>query len=448
MAVTLAQQKTKNLPVTVGRASAQTIGNTSVTPPGSTQVVSQPQGLTMPSPTQPPQVQTQQGANTLPFETRLAQAYQQYNQNAIPIPQIDVTKQAATISDMYAQQAKAISERNAAATQQGIANYQQQLQQQLPQYQQMRNQAEVQTEQGRSRMAEQLAAQGLGASGRAITQNAQLESGRVKGLSDINTQQQQMIDNVDFQINQLKAKGVSETNAQLADLEAKRSQALIDVDNRNNDMLLKIYGLQSEQQRQNLQDKIAQINFDYQANQNAINQAFQNKQFNAQQQQQALDNAYRDKQYAQQKAMDEANLQLAKEKFGFEKQQSAEQLALQRESLARSGSSGGGGGGGSTSGGESVNTNDYVAQLVMNSQTPNNLAQYGSSTAYMEAAKKDAMGSIGAAAYQKALKQAQTYDKNNPPKKVAPPNPPAQPGFIEKATNWVKNKWNTLMSNW
>lgn len=402
-------------------------------------------GITTPVP-QVPSPPPLNNAN-LSFQDRLSQAYAGYNANSGKLPAYDPTKQQDLINNLFLQQQNAITSRNKSTVDQSVNNLEQQKQKLLPQYLQAQEQNEVQSTAGKKALAEQLAAQGLGASGEAVNRNAQLESGRVKGLADLNNQQIQNINDIDNKINQVKESGAADTNYQIAQLDSQKAQALIKLDENNQQWALKIYELQNNQQRQQLQDQISQINFEYQDKQSQINQAFQNKQFDAQQTQIAQDNAFREKQLAQQDALNKAQQELQNQ-----------QLALQKQSLEFSQSQASSGGGGSSSGGSSgssykndngqVTPGEYISKTLVQSEDPSILRKYGSSEEFLRENAGNIINDVGNEQYINALKKAQSLDtirkKNsegttNPFKGFDNPPPKQESNFFSDIWNSISN---------
>lgn len=104
----------------------------------------------------------------------------------------------------------------------------------IPQYASKRNQTDVVSAQNVNRLREMMAAQGIASSGENVTANVGLQSARQGALSNLNLQEQQTNNDFNRQITDIN--DPSQLNAMLAELNAQRSQALMQAGNRADEM--------------------------------------------------------------------------------------------------------------------------------------------------------------------------------------------------------------------
>lgn len=289
-----------------------------------------------------------------PYVNQVQQAIQQAQSNRPVIPTYDPNQDITDINNMYQQQQQAAQARIQGQTQQGVENLQNQMQNTLPQYQTARNQVDVQYNQEARRANEALASQGNARAGKALTTQAILGAGRINQLGALSTQEQQFVNNVNFQINQLKQSGLTEENAQIKELEAQKTGALLQARQNNFDRQLQIFNIAENRSQQDLTNMINGIQFAYGVSKDTANEIFQNNQFNWQKAQTTADQIFRQAQFDWQKAQADIDNKFKERTItdqekqtaldnAFREKQLAEQRASRLASAARSSSGGNGG---------------------------------------------------------------------------------------------------------
>jgi hypothetical protein len=127
-------------------------------------------------------------------------------------------QKAATLAQMKADQQAAVAKLNGQKKDTAVA------------YQGQRNQADVVSAQNVQKLRELMAANGLNASGENVTAQASANSDRQNSINALNLQQQSAVRDINNQINDVN--NPAKQQAALAQIEAQRSQALLD--NQNN----------------------------------------------------------------------------------------------------------------------------------------------------------------------------------------------------------------------
>jgi hypothetical protein len=127
-------------------------------------------------------------------------------------------QKTATLAQMKADQQAAVAKLNGQKKDTVVA------------YQGQRNQADVVSAQNVQKLRELMAANGLNASGENVTAQASANSDRQNSINALNLQQQSAVRNINDQINDVN--NPAKQQAALAQIEAQRSQALLD--NQNN----------------------------------------------------------------------------------------------------------------------------------------------------------------------------------------------------------------------
>jgi hypothetical protein len=127
-------------------------------------------------------------------------------------------QKTATLAQMKADQQAAVAKLNGQKKDTAVA------------YQGQRNQADVVSAQNVQKLRELMAANGLNASGENVTAQASANSDRQNSINALNLQQQSAVRDINNQINDVN--NPAKQQAALAQIEAQRSQALLD--NQNN----------------------------------------------------------------------------------------------------------------------------------------------------------------------------------------------------------------------
>ncbi|RFU70344.1 hypothetical protein D0469_07015 [Peribacillus saganii] len=131
------------------------------------------------------------------------------------------------INSMYDRQREAQLNQLRATRDRAVGEINQQKQQVAPQYQTMRNQSDVVNTQQVQRLRETMAANGLQASGENVTAQTGLANQRQSNLNSLNLQEQQTMNDLNRRITDLN--NPAEENALIANLEAERARALLDI---------------------------------------------------------------------------------------------------------------------------------------------------------------------------------------------------------------------------
>jgi hypothetical protein len=126
-------------------------------------------------------------------------------------------QKAATLAQMKADQQAAIAKLNGQKKDTSVA------------YQGQRNQADVVSAQNVQKLRELMASNGLNASGENVTAQASANSDRQNSINALNLQEQSVVRNINDQINDVN--NPAKQQAALAQIEAQRSQALLDNQN-------------------------------------------------------------------------------------------------------------------------------------------------------------------------------------------------------------------------
>lgn len=301
----------------------------------------------------------QQWATPLTYVNQVNNAINKAAENRPNIPTYDSTGDINNINDIYNKQQEAIQTRLRGQVDTGVANLNRQIEQARPQYQQARNMVDVTYNQQQRASNEQLASQGLARSGKNLTASAILGASRVNQLGVLTSQEQKMVDDANFQIQQLKDKGVTEENAQILELESRKTEALMNARQRDFDRQLQIFELSDKRSQQDLSNIMQGLQFAYGVTKDQANQIFENQKFDYQKAQDLADKLFREAQFDFQKKTTEADqafrdkqfdaeqAQLAKDN-AFRDKQFAEQQAARLSSLAKSSSKGSSGSSSST----------------------------------------------------------------------------------------------------
>jgi hypothetical protein len=126
-------------------------------------------------------------------------------------------QKAATLAQMKADQQAAVAKLNTQKKDTAVS------------YQGQRNQTDVVMAQNVQKVRELMAANGLNASGENVTAQASANSDRLGAINALNLQQQSAIRGINDQINDVN--NPAKQQAALAQIEAQRSQALLDAKN-------------------------------------------------------------------------------------------------------------------------------------------------------------------------------------------------------------------------
>jgi hypothetical protein len=126
-------------------------------------------------------------------------------------------QKAATLAQMKADQQAAIAKLNGQKKDTSVA------------YQGQRNQSDVVSAQNVQKLRELMASNGLNASGENVTAQASANSDRQNSINSLNLQEQSAVRNINDQINDVN--NPAKQQAALAQIEAQRSQALLDNQN-------------------------------------------------------------------------------------------------------------------------------------------------------------------------------------------------------------------------
>lgn len=286
-------------------------------------------------------------ARPLSYVDQVNNAINQVQTDRAPIPTYNGAEDINTINTMYQQQQEAIQTRLRGQTETGVANLNRQAELARPQYQQARNQVDVIHAQEQRKLNENLASQGLAKAGRSLTSNAILGASRVNQIGALTGQEQRMVDEANFQIQQLRNQGATEENAQILELNAKKNEAILNAKQRDFDRQLQTFQASEARSQQDLQNMMQGIQFaygvskdqaqelfqreqfDYTKAQDLADKLFKEAQFNWQKDVTKIDQAFREKQYTAEQA------QIAKDN-AFREKQFAEQKAARVSSLAKS----------------------------------------------------------------------------------------------------------------
>lgn len=269
-----------------------------------------------------------------------------------PVPTYDKAADLAAVNAGYDAQAKAIQTRNDLQTTQGVENLQRSAADESTKYQESRNQIDVQNAQQQRVLNDQMANLGLLRSGRNITSESILGAARTNAIGTLTAQEQKMLDDTSFKINQLKAAGASENNAQLADLEARRQEAITAANDRAFQNEMTVYQAKAQKSQSDLANLVTTLKTAYDISQDDANRLMQNKTFNFQMLQAIADKKSKDEALAYQKAQDaitnaRLNRQLSDQEAetAYQHAQDKAKAALARAAaLSKAAKSGGSGG--------------------------------------------------------------------------------------------------------
>jgi hypothetical protein len=167
---------------------------------------------TAPTPYTPPTITTSSG----PDYSTLSNNY--LNQLTNNTNKVYDQQKTATLAQMKADQQAALAKLNSQKKNTAVA------------YQGQRNQADVVSAQNVQKLRELMATNGLNASGENVTAQASANSDRQNSINALNLQQQSAVRDINNQINDVN--NPAKQQAALAQIEAQRSQALLD--NQNN----------------------------------------------------------------------------------------------------------------------------------------------------------------------------------------------------------------------
>lgn len=223
------------------------------------------------------------------------------------------------VNDIYNQQVAAATQAWNVQRDKAVGDINYQKQQVAPQYQGLRNQADVVNLQNAKRLQELMASRGLGASGENVTATVNQNNARQNSLNTLNAQEQQTINDYDHQIANLS--NPAELNAQLAQINAQRSQALLDAKNQAQQFAY-------QQSRDSVADNQWNQQFNYGKSQDALQQQNWQKQFDQDVKQYGQNYALQKMQFDLDKQIQLGNLSIDQAR-----------LALAQASAARSGSS-------------------------------------------------------------------------------------------------------------
>ncbi|ULT55393.1 hypothetical protein L1999_20135 [Neobacillus drentensis] len=140
-----------------------------------------------------------------------------------------LTQLTANTNKVYDQQKTATLAQMKADQQAAVAKLNGQKKDTAVSYQGQRNQADVVAAQNVQKLRELMAANGLNASGENVTAQASANSDRQGAINALNLQEQSAIRNINDQINDVN--NPAKQQAALAQIEAQRSQALLDAKN-------------------------------------------------------------------------------------------------------------------------------------------------------------------------------------------------------------------------
>lgn len=138
------------------------------------------------------------------------------------------------VNQLYDQQKISQLDQLKAQRDKAIGGINQQKSQVAPQYQQARNQADVVSQQNVQRLRELMAANGLTASGENVSAQVAQNNTRQSSLNQLRLQEQQVMNQYDQQITDLN--NPAEEQAIISAIEAERTKALIDAQNRAEEM--------------------------------------------------------------------------------------------------------------------------------------------------------------------------------------------------------------------
>jgi hypothetical protein len=209
--------------------------------------------------------------------------------------------QQNSVNGLYDQMQKAQTDAYTANRDKAIGDINYQKEQVAPQYQGMRNQTDVANLQNAQKLQELMASRGLGASGENVTATVNQNNARQNSLNSLNLQEQQTNNDFDHQIANLN--DPAELNALIANIGTQRAQALMDANNRADEV-----GYSRGRDAIGDQRYTAETAYSHgqDAKQNAYAEAGITGKYNGQSTLQAkqmqADNDYRNKQFIEQKS--------------------------------------------------------------------------------------------------------------------------------------------------
>jgi hypothetical protein len=206
------------------------------------------------------------------------------------------------INSMYDKQKESQLAQFKARRDQAVGQINQQKAELKPMYADKRNQADVVNAQNVSKLRELMAAQGLTSSGENVTSQVALGSARQGALNQLNTQEQQQVNDFDRRISDIN--NPAEEQSFVAQLEAERARALADAERYSDESSYGRY-------RDSIGDNRWREQFDYGKQRDTIADQRDDKRY-------AEEKAWREYQFKNMSASEKAQLEWAKSQFGEE----------------------------------------------------------------------------------------------------------------------------------
>lgn len=184
------------------------------------------------------------------------------------------------------------------------ANYQHSIDTADTQYAPLRDQAQQYGNRSLLANKELMAQQGLFNSGDNVTAQAQINNTTAGNINSLNTQKSQYVNNIQYQIDQLKANGVKDDANLIQQLEAAKSSALLDLAKSADSRSMQLYNMQNQLQQQNFSNQLNLSNAQNTLNQQNIDNTYRNNAFNYQQQRDQIGDTRYNTQFDYQKSRD------------------------------------------------------------------------------------------------------------------------------------------------
>ncbi|MFE8704137.1 hypothetical protein ACFYKX_26575 [Cytobacillus sp. FJAT-54145] len=233
-------------------------------------------------------------------------------------PQAYMQQFESRINDMYNQQRQAQLAQLRAQRDKAIGQINQQKAEVAPQYQGMRNQTDAMNLQNVQKLREVMANAGLTASGENVSANVAMNNERVNSINSLNLQEQQTMNDFNRRITDLN--NPADENALMAQLEAERARALLDLGMRADE-------IGYSRSRDSEMDSRYYDERDYSRGRDSIQDGRWNQQWDYQKGRDAIEDARWREQFEYGKYRDTISDQQRSEAIQFEKQKFASETA-------------------------------------------------------------------------------------------------------------------------
>lgn len=171
-----------------------------------------------------------------------------------------INNMTGKINSLYDAQQSAQLQALRNAREAATAQYQRSIDTSDRQYAPLRDQAEQYGQKSLLANRELMAQQGLFNSGDNVTAQARINNQTASNINQLNAQKSQYVNDIQFQINQLKANGVKEDANLIQQLEAQKAQALLNLNYAADDRSFKLYDINNQATQQNYQNQMTNYN--------------------------------------------------------------------------------------------------------------------------------------------------------------------------------------------